>query len=264
MLRFRNILRRPVISMQTGLRAVLALQVGIALLLLLTNIADGAAPRHTSIDPEDITPVAPGDQRRVYSPASPGRDYTKVPSEFQPPERDMSGRLDISSHVSDNFGRVLMLSGPIGVGDSGRIEAALADLDTAPDLVALDSPGGLVNEALQIGRMLREMELDTAVLSGSRCFSSCPYALSGGVMRLVSRTGAVGVHQHYYDAPGYMPVYFAVEDIQTGQAETMAHLIDLGIDPELMMYALRTPPDEIYILVEEELENTAIATRIIP
>ncbi|WP_209509491.1 hypothetical protein [Ruegeria sp. HKCCE4150] len=84
-----------------------------------------------------------------------------------------------------------------------------------------------------------------------------------GEERIVSLRGIVGMHQHYYDQPRLIPVVFAVEGIQKGQGETMQHLIDLGVDPSLMLFSLNTPPEEIYALIEEELVDTRIATQII-
>ncbi|WP_278246395.1 hypothetical protein [Cognatiyoonia sediminum] len=43
----------------------------------------------------------------------------------------------------------------------------------------------------------------------------------------------------------------------------MQHLIDMGVNSELMLYSLNTPPEEIYILVEEELTETRIATQVL-
>ncbi|MEL6809414.1 MAG: hypothetical protein AAFO97_16700, partial [Pseudomonadota bacterium] len=51
------------------------------------------------------------------------------------------------------------------------------------------------------------------------------------------------------------PAAFAVEDIQRGQGEVMTYLDEMGIDPLLMQHALSTPPDEIYVLLPEELER---------
>ncbi|UYV38568.1 hypothetical protein N4R57_05795 [Rhodobacteraceae bacterium D3-12] len=100
-------------------------------------------------------------------------------------------------------------------------------------------------------------------MEGGFCASACPYMLAGGSTRRVSRKGAVGLHQHYYEQPGYMPVMFAVENIQSGQGKTMEFLIDMGIDPALMVYSLKTPPEQIYVLVEGELLDTKIATEVV-
>ena len=112
----------------------------------------------------------------------------------------------------------------------------------------MNSPGGAVEEALTIGRLVREKDIKTVILAGMFCVSACPYVLAGGVERSVSLDGAVGLHQHYYDASVLLPAIFAVKDIQMGQGRTMAYLIEMGIDPGVMLHSLRTPPDEIYVL----------------
>ncbi len=71
-------------------------------------------------------------------------------------------------------GRQLMIQGPIGSGDYARFVDALAQLVTADDLpsvqdpdtlwtVRLDSPGGDADEAMRIGRFLREALATTEV-----------------------------------------------------------------------------------------------------
>jgi hypothetical protein len=73
----------------------------------------------------------------------------------------------------------------------------------------------------------------------------------------------VGLHQHYYETPGFMPVFLAVENIQRGQGRTMAHLIEMGVDPGVMIHSLTTPPNDIYVLVEGELIESRMATQIV-
>jgi len=121
--------------------------------------------------------------------------------------------------------------------------------------VELHSTGGSVADALEIGRTLRDAGLDAAVPAGRLCLSACPYILAGGVTRAVGEGAAVGVHQHYHGENSYLPAFLAVEDIQRGQAEVLAHLARMGVDPLVMVPALSTPPAEIYVLVPEELER---------
>lgn len=40
----------------------------------------------------------------------------------------------------------------------------------------------------------------------------------------------------------------------------MAYLDDMGVDPRLMQHALVTPPDEIYVLLPEQLLEYRMAT----
>jgi hypothetical protein len=84
--------------------------------------------------------------------------------------------------------------------------------------------------------------------------SACPYVLAGGAQRSIDDTALVGVHQHYFGQNTLLPAAFAVEDIQHGQGEVMRYLIDMGIDPAVMQHALTTPPDQIYVLLPDQLE----------
>ena len=68
------------------------------------------------------------------------------------------------------------------------------------------------------------------------------------------------MHQHYFGENIVQPAFLAVEDIQRGQGLVMAYLAEMGIGLGLMEHALMTPPDEIYILLREELEAYALVT----
>ena len=52
----------------------------------------------------------------------------------------------------------------------------------------------------------------------------------------------------------------AVKDIQSGQEFVRGYLVETGIDPRLMEPALMTPPDRIYIFVQDELSGYGLAT----
>ncbi|WP_170481202.1 hypothetical protein [Ruegeria arenilitoris] len=249
---------------RSGLRYVLILQLVIAGVLIAFDVV-GVIPNPFKERVELPTgPVSPGDQRREYRTdrSDPSLLLQDGPLEIPMPEA-FPERLDFSVVEVEGLGRVLLLTGQIEVDDSSRFASYLSDMREKPDLVALHSPGGMVSEALSIGEKVREAELSSAVLAGAMCVSSCPYILAGGEERIVSLRSIVGMHQHYYDQPRLIPVVFAVEGIQMGQGETMQHLIDMGVEPSLMLYSLNTPPDEIYALVEEELLDTRIATQVI-
>jgi hypothetical protein len=256
---------RDVSSVTIGqaLRWALLGQVALAVMLLISDGLGGWRPGSAPGEALPSGPVAPGDQRRRFDPGETRPDFAPGPlrPEF-PATEAMPDRLTFLSIETEAHGPALLLRGPITEGDADRLEAHLAAAEAAPEIVALDSPGGLVREALRIGRTLRGEALDTLVADGMICVSSCPYVLAGGVARIVGPDAAVGLHQHYYDTPGYMPVFFAVQDIQSGQAETMRHLIDMGVDPGVMVHALATPPEQIYVLVAQELLDTQLATEI--
>ncbi len=252
------------LSMQRALRFALIGQGLLAVLLLLADVGGHTADRLFHEQELTTGPVSPGDQRRHYNPSRRPTEYlgpTEAPSIDLP--SDLPERLEFSLQTADGIGEVLVINGPIEPGDADRFTGYFGSLDARPDGVAINSPGGAVAEALSIGRKLREEGMRTVILPGTICLSACPYILAGGTEREVSLRGAVGLHQHYFDAPGYLPVFLAVEDIQHGQGRTMDFLIEMGIDPGLMLYSLNTPPDDIYLLVEEELVSTRLASEVV-
>ncbi|TMV10331.1 hypothetical protein FGK63_04530 [Ruegeria sediminis] len=252
------------IDPRSGLRYVLLLQLAIAGILVVSDVASlYPSPFQKQVDLPS-GPISPGDQRREYRTDRPNPKLLRMdePPDLPMPE-NFPGRLEFTEQVVERIGRVLLVSGQIEVGDAQRFVSFLSDMQEKPDLVALHSPGGVVSEALSLGRKIREAELSSGVLAGAVCMSSCPYVLAGGEERIVSLRGIVGMHQHYYEQLRYIPVLFAVEDIQKGQGETMQHLIDMDVDLSLMLFSLNTPPQQIYALIEEELIETRIATAII-
>lgn len=229
------------------LSAVMIFQLGIAALLILGDIQKGALslPGFAPDAPRLDAPVRPGDQRRVFNP---GRDRPAVA-----PARDpgtLPDRLTLT--LAEGAWR---LEGTIAEGDAARVIPQLDAADPRVERLILQSPGGSVQDALELGRHMRARGITTQMLAGEFCLSACPYILAGGASRDIAPEALVGVHQHYFGESTILPAYLAVEDIQRGQADVMSFLDDMGIDPLVMRHALSTPPDEIYILLPEELER---------
>lgn len=256
----------PLPSARAVLRACLLAQVLVAGAVAL-DTGWGALDRigRDGIRTETQSPISPGDQRRPFSPSAvPSRLGPEQPSEGPVRLPDpLPDRLEFSIRPTEAFGDVLLLAGAIDPGAAPRLRGYLADLDAPPDMVALHSPGGSVRDALDIGRMLRDDGLNTLVLPDAACLSACPYIFAGGVERTASRTAWIGLHQHAYDDGSILPAFLAVEQIQAGQGETLRYLSDMGVDPLALARGLETPPDDIYLLVEEELLRYRLATAMI-
>ncbi|MEH6773513.1 MAG: hypothetical protein V7668_06290, partial [Cereibacter changlensis] len=171
-------------------------------------------------------------------------------------------RLGFTATKIGEVENAVLLEGSIAPGDAERFADYLASRAEAPALIALHSPGGSVGDALAIGRTIREAGWDTIMQPGAACFSACPYILAAGVERQVSRSALVGVHQHYFGENTLLPAFVAVESIQRGQGEVLDYLSAMGIDLRMMAKAMITPPDNIYILVEAELTDFAMATEV--
>ena len=92
----------------------------------------------------------------------------------------------------------VLIEGRIEADDGMHFAVLLATLrrEHRPiGLVALDSPGGYVSEALRISEMVRRDRLNTYV--ARLCASSCFNVFAAGVKRTASREASIGVHSAY-------------------------------------------------------------------
>ncbi|MEL6463467.1 MAG: hypothetical protein AAFQ58_00745 [Pseudomonadota bacterium] len=226
------------------LMGVLIFQLGIGALLILGDMQGLRLPSFGPDAPRLTEPVRPGDQRRTFRPDR-DRPLTQ-------PARD-PGNLPSRLVLTQTDGTTYRLEGGISPGDADRLTALITQADPRPDTLILQSPGGSVQDALALGRTIRREGIATQMLAGEFCYSACPYLLAAGTSRDIDAAASVGVHQHYFGESTVLPAAFAVEDIQQGQAEVMIYLNDMGIDPLVMQHAMSTPPDQIYILLAEEL-----------
>lgn len=164
-------------------------------------------------------------------------------------------------------GGVLDLTGTIDIGSAERFAAEVAARGEYVKTVALNSPGGSVDDALAIGALIREKGFVTSVASGALCASSCPLVLAGGAERHAAPGAAIGVHQIYATVkPGALPAGLsaagdAMSDAQKTTAVITRHLTAMGVDPALWLHALETPPDRLYYLKPDELLALKLITQ---
>lgn len=156
---------------------------------------------------------------------------------------------------------VLELTGSIVPGTADTFLAEVNRVGEYVTTVALDSPGGSLDDALTISSAIRERGFDTLVRSGSLCASACPVIFAGGVERVAEPKAAIGLHQ----------IYAAATDTVTSPAEAMSgaqattarvsrHLEEMGVDPSVWTFALETPPRQLYYLSAKELKDYDLAT----
>ncbi len=242
------------------LLAVLGLQLGLAVFLAGRDVI-AALPQMAwpSSQPQLTTPVVPGDQRRRYAP----RDTPLPDAGPGSPERPFRNTADMPQRLEfHREGDVLRATGGIEAGDAKRFQEELAR-EEGLSRVRLNSPGGSVSDALEIGRGLRAAGLETVMGAEDVCFSACPYVLAGGTVRRVHADAQVGMHQHYFGKSTVLPAFLAVEDIQRGQGAVMTYLDAMGIDTLVMRHALATPPDEIYVLLADEMLDYRLVTEVV-
>jgi len=157
-------------------------------------------------------------------------------------------------------GGVLAATGSIDVGSSTRLAEELDARGEYVRTVSLDSPGGSLEDAMAMARMIRERDLGTLVPDGALCASSCPLVLAGGTTRTVGQKAAVGLHQFYSGSAEMPGPEQAMSDAQITAARISRYLMEMGVEPAMWLHALDTPPRALYYLSQQEMAEYGLVT----
>jgi hypothetical protein len=159
-----------------------------------------------------------------------------------------------------NEGR-LIATGTIMPGAADAFAAEIAKRGGYVKTVVLHSPGGSVQDALKIGRLIRERKFNTEVRDGSYCASSCPLVFAGGVERVAGSKAAIGVHQvSALTAAGSATMADGMSSAQRVSAEVQRYLRDMGVDGQVWVHAMETPANELFYFKPDELLALKLAT----
>lgn len=142
----------------------------------------------------------------------------------------------------------ISMTGRVEAQDFDKFRKFLQDPEVLIDLMqgamALDSPGGDVNAALQIGSLLHLAHATVLVKKDSICFSSCFLIFSGGSYRLIASTGTLGVHRLRFSQPATMHATEKMLADLGGSIEN--YLRSAGIPERVIEKARETPPSELF------------------
>jgi hypothetical protein len=146
----------------------------------------------------------------------------------------------------------------------GAADAFAAEIDKRGGYVktvTLHSPGGSVQDALKIGRMIRERKFNTEVADGGYCASSCPLVFAGGVERIARPKAAIGVHQvSALTAAASATMADGMSSAQRVSADVQRYLREMGVDSQVWIHAMETPANELFYFKPDELLALKLAT----
>ncbi|MCI4661249.1 MAG: hypothetical protein MRY63_05430 [Neomegalonema sp.] len=231
---------------------------------LLNEAANEPLPGETETrEPVVMTPPRPSDQLRPYLPLTmPKRSPGAAPDLPGLGAPDPQALSEPMIFVRGPGGAASAL-GRIDIGTAPKLDAFLAAQGGEIKELHLHSPGGSVADALAMAQSLRSAGIAVRVDDDGYCASSCPLVLSGGVERSAGRSAWIGVHQIYAaEGPKGSAGGRLADGMQRGQmitAEVQDHLVQMGVDPALWILALRTPPDQLYVLTPEEVARYKLA-----
>ena len=163
----------------------------------------------------------------------------------------------------------IIIRGAIQVNDDKRLLGAIAHIANGRKLakcsgtgdslgskiiVWLDSEGGDVDVALDMGRIIRRETGWVRVDNGQRCFSSCVFLLAAGVQRWPF--GDVGIHRPYFVSLSHTQDAREVRAARDALIRKIrAYFGEMDIPQSLLDLMLSIPPEKMKVLNESELES---------
>ncbi len=167
-------------------------------------------------------------------------------------------QLAYEMHSTDTGSRFVIVSGSFDHEDD---LSKFKDLVTRerPTVVGFNSPGGNVVKAIELGRLIRSLDLSTLQVRQSECASACSLAFMGGVGRF-AEPGSIGVHKSSFNDTEGVPVADAVSEIQQLTAEIIGYMTEMGVDPGLLQLAFSYNSDDIRYLSGSEMARYKLTT----
>ena len=132
-----------------------------------------------------------------------------------------------------------------------RILDGLGSQDSQLLLFSIDSPGGDVLAAIDIGRLMRKSHATVLIRNNDKCYSACVFVLAGAVDRIVG--GAVGIHRPYSTDIGRLDFPEAQRRYRDLDGKVREFLIEVNLPNSLFEAMIRIPPESLRILATEDL-----------
>ncbi|MBV9396085.1 MAG: hypothetical protein JOZ84_16940 [Methylobacteriaceae bacterium] len=190
----------------------------------------------------------------VEVPDAPGRDRRIVPA------RKADGALAKPMTFSLGRNGRLIATGMVAPGSAEAFAAEVNARGEYIKTIVLNSPGGSVGDALEMGRLIRTKGFATEVEQHKICVSSCPLVFVGGAKRAAGANAIIGVHQVFAPDPAEGARHDTMSEAQRVSARCQRYLADMGVDLKMWVHAMETPKHRLFIFTANELRELNIVT----
>lgn len=136
-----------------------------------------------------------------------------------------------------NGAKLIQINGVIRSGDEDQFLKLIDNSNVA--IVILNSEGGSVKAAIEIGRMIRLRNFATVVLPNTLCASACALTWLAGTPRYLDTYSRLGFHAAYRVIDG------KVTESGTANALIGAYLNQIGLQESVITYVTSAPPEGI-------------------
>jgi hypothetical protein len=217
----------------------------------------------TGFNPESLwrevteQPVLPD-----MAPVTTDAPVTPDPGRRVVPARKADGALAKPMTFSLAQNGRLIATGMIAPGSAAAFAAEVNARGEYIKTIVLNSPGGSVGDALEMGRLIRTKAFTTEVEKEKICVSSCPLVFVGGVKRIAGANAIIGVHQVFAPDPAEAARHDTMSEAQRVSARCQRYLADMGVDLKMWVHAMETPKEKLFIFPAKELRELNIVTPI--
>lgn len=146
------------------------------------------------------------------------------------------------------------ISGEITRMDVAKVNRILDSLGiegSKNSMFYIDSSGGDVLAAIDIGRLIRKSHAMVGVVGKDKCYSACVFILAGATRRVVG--GAVGIHRPYSTDIGALDFTEVQRRYRDLDGKAREFLKEVNMPDSLFEAMVRIPSEHLRILNEEEL-----------
>lgn len=149
----------------------------------------------------------------------------------------------------------VIISGQIVSGDAKKVAVFLSGMNRYDEgrqirRMLIHSPGGLIGEAMEIGRMLRANGVEVFIPRVASCVSACVLILAGGKHRTIA--GRVGI-----DNPHFIRAAGPGDDVPALLAESRQimrdYFLTMGVAGDLADAMFSVPDGAVRFLSQDEL-----------
>ena len=139
---------------------------------------------------------------------------------------------------------IIQIVGPIEQDDDARFREVAASSRDA--VVILNSEGGRILPALEIGLEAKERNFATAVPTDGLCASACALIWLAGIPRYAAETASIGFHAAYLVEGGKM------KEVGSANALVGAYLNEIGLSQNAIVFVTSAPPEGMEWLTPEK------------
>jgi hypothetical protein len=148
--------------------------------------------------------------------------------------------------------------GAITSATPGDVRYLIAHRDSYPrkilgSVVTLNSLGGDLAAAIEIGSLVREKNISAIIDSSAKCVSACVFVLAGAAQRKIK--GLVGIHRPYFTSAGGADSSEVVQGYGALLKQAREYLRNMGIADRLLDEMLRIEPTDVRFVSRAELDE---------